>query len=124
MIAYDDSGGGTAGRLVWMLRVIGHPAALLDGGLRAWPEPLSSGDGAVRRPTTVPPRPWPADRFAGHERIATAAADPKAVVLDARSAPRFSGEDERRQTAELGEHRVECAGVGPVGLLRGGSRSP
>ena len=47
VIAYDDSGGGTAGRLVWMLRVIGHPAALLDGGLRAWPEPPESGDGAV-----------------------------------------------------------------------------
>ena len=27
VIAYDDSGGGTAGRLVWMLRVIDHPAA-------------------------------------------------------------------------------------------------
>ena len=24
VVAYDDSGGGTAGRLVWMLRVLGH----------------------------------------------------------------------------------------------------
>src|SRR5262245_23223615 len=36
VVAYDDSGGGTAGRLVWMLRVLGHDAALLDGGLLAW----------------------------------------------------------------------------------------
>jgi thiosulfate/3-mercaptopyruvate sulfurtransferase len=93
VIAYDDSGGGTAGRLVWMLRVIGHPAALLDGGLRAWPEPPEAGDGVSRSPTTVRPRPWPTDRFAGHEEVATAAADPEAVLLDARSAPRFAGED-------------------------------
>ena len=93
VIAYDDSGGGTAGRLVWMLRVIGHPAALLDGGLQAWPEPPESGAGASRSPTTVPVRPWPLDRFASHDEIAVAAADPKAVVLDARSAPRFAGED-------------------------------
>ena len=35
VVAYDDSGGGTAGRLVFMLRVLGHDAALLDGGLAA-----------------------------------------------------------------------------------------
>ena len=82
VIAYDDSGGGTAGRLVWMLHVIGQPATLLDGGLQAWPEPPETGDGVARPPTTVPPRPWPADRFASHEEIATAAEGPHAVVLD------------------------------------------
>ena len=94
VVAYDDSGGGTAGRLVWMLRVIGHPAALLDGGLRAWPEPPESGDGAY---PTAHDRPGPAlaDRSlrVATSEIATAAADPEAVVLDARSAPRFAGED-------------------------------
>lgn len=93
VVAYDDSGGGTAGRLVWMLRVIGHPAALLDGGLQAWPESPESGEGASRPPRTVPVRPWPSDRFASPDEIAAAAADPDAVVLDARSAPRFAGED-------------------------------
>jgi len=93
VIAYDDSGGGTAGRLVWMLRVLGQPAALLDGGLQAWPEPPETGGGTSRPPTTVPPRPWPADRFASHEEIASAAEDPDAVVLDARSSPRFAGDD-------------------------------
>ena len=32
-VAYDDAGGVIAARLVWMLRVTGHEAALLDGGL-------------------------------------------------------------------------------------------
>ena len=36
VVAYDDSGGMSAGRLVWMLRLVGHNAALLDGGLNAW----------------------------------------------------------------------------------------
>ena len=93
VIGYDDSGGGTAGRLVWMLRVLGHPAALLDGGLRAWPEPAESGAGATRPPVVTPTRPWPVERFADHDRVAAAAAADDAVVLDARSAPRYAGED-------------------------------
>jgi len=44
VIAYDDAGGVIAARLVWMLRVTGHEAALLDGGLAAWAE------AAVRAP--------------------------------------------------------------------------
>ncbi len=40
VVAYDDTAGGTAARLVWMLRVLGEPAALLDGGLAAWSGPL------------------------------------------------------------------------------------
>jgi thiosulfate/3-mercaptopyruvate sulfurtransferase len=93
VVAYDDSGGGTAGRLVWTLRVLGQPAALLDGGLHAWPGPLEAGEGGSRPPTTVRVRPWPADRFASHDEVAAAAADAHSVVLDARSPPRFSGED-------------------------------
>jgi thiosulfate/3-mercaptopyruvate sulfurtransferase len=38
VVAYDDAGGVIAARLVWMLRVTGHAAALLDGGLGGWPE--------------------------------------------------------------------------------------
>ena len=93
VIGYDDSGGGTAGRLVWMLRVLGHPAALLDGGLRAWPEPrrVRGGHDRARLPS---PAAWPSERFADHAEVATAAsAGSGAVVLDARSAPRYTGED-------------------------------
>jgi len=94
VIGYDDSGGGTAGRLVWMLRVLGHPAALLDGGLRAWPEPRESGAGTTLPAVAVAARAWPSERFADHAEVATAAsAGSGAVVLDARSAPRYTGED-------------------------------
>ena len=43
VIAYDELGGAHAGRLVWMLRIIGQPAALLDGGLRAWKGVMDRG---------------------------------------------------------------------------------
>lgn len=37
VIAYDDEGGGWAGRLIWTLDAIGHQrASYLNGGLHAW----------------------------------------------------------------------------------------
>lgn len=37
IIAYDDEGGGWAGRLIWILDSIGHTAySYLNGGLHAW----------------------------------------------------------------------------------------
>jgi thiosulfate/3-mercaptopyruvate sulfurtransferase len=93
VVAYDDSGGGTAGRLVWMLRVTGHDAALLDGGLRAWPGPVETGPSPNGAPADFTPRPWPPDALADADEAAAAAATTGAV-LDARSLERFRGEAE------------------------------
>jgi thiosulfate/3-mercaptopyruvate sulfurtransferase len=92
VVAYDDSGGGTAGRLVWMLRVTGHRTALLDGGLSAWPGPLESGPARTTRAASFEARPWPAAALADADETAAAAAT--GAVLDARSADRFRGEAE------------------------------
>src|SRR3954468_18857299 len=63
VVAYDDAGGVIAARLVWMLRVTGHGAALLDGGLAAQDGPLEQAE--FRRPRArFAPRPWPAERLA------------------------------------------------------------
>ena len=75
VVAYDDQGGVTAARLVWLLRVTGHEAALLDGGIAAWEGALETEPahraahdlhttslatrGARRPPTTRPTRPTP-----------------------------------------------------------------
>jgi thiosulfate/3-mercaptopyruvate sulfurtransferase len=90
VVAYDDSGGGTAGRLVWMLRVTGHPAALLDGGLAAWPGELETGSGPTPAAAAFAARPWPPDAMADADE--TAAAATTGAVLDARSIDRFRGE--------------------------------
>ena len=89
VVAYDDAGGTIAARLVWMLRVTGHGAALLDGGLAAWPGALEREDAQPAR-TAFTARPWPADRLASIEDAAARAH----VVLDARAPARYRGEGE------------------------------
>ena len=90
VVAYDDTGGVTAGRLVVMLRMLGHDAALLDGGLRAWPGHVETA-WVDPTPATFTERAWPADRLASATQ---AAATPSAggVLIDARSRERFTGE--------------------------------
>ncbi|HKA03965.1 MAG TPA: sulfurtransferase [Acidimicrobiales bacterium] len=92
VVAYDDSGGGTAGRFVWMLRVTGHDAALLDGGLPAWPGQLETGPSPSRPMAPFVARPWPAAALADADGTADAAKT--GAVLDARSIDRFRGENE------------------------------
>jgi thiosulfate/3-mercaptopyruvate sulfurtransferase len=91
VVAYDDSGGGSAGRLVVMLRSIGRPAALLDGGLTAWAGPVETGPGGTRPPLTVPAVPWPAGVLVSADEVALLAGA-TGVVLDARAAERYRGD--------------------------------
>jgi 3-mercaptopyruvate sulfurtransferase SseA len=72
-----------------MLRVIGHDAALLDGGLLAYDGPLET-ETAPRPEATFTPRPWPAERLATIDD----AADTANVVIDARQRERFRGDEE------------------------------
>jgi thiosulfate/3-mercaptopyruvate sulfurtransferase len=94
VVAYDDSGGGTAGRLVWMLRRTGHEAALLDGGLRSWPGPLEPGPASLRPPAAFAVRPWPAAALVDADTVGRLAASGGAAVLDARGADRYRGDTE------------------------------
>ncbi|BCJ52406.1 sulfurtransferase [Actinoplanes sp. NBRC 14428] len=89
VIGYDDAGGVIAARLVWMLRVTGHDAALLDGGLSAYEGELVTGP-TGRTPAVFTPRPWPADRLVDIDAVTGG----NAVVLDARDTARFRGEVE------------------------------
>lgn len=86
VVAYDDAGGVIAARLVWMLRVLGHEAALLDGGLDAWDGPLEITEVPVS-PTAFTARPWPCDRLTSADE----AAAPENVTIDARQRERFAG---------------------------------
>lgn len=88
VVAYDDAGGAIAARLVWMLRVLGVQAALLDGGIVAHEGPLETGP-VERAGASFPTREWPPERLADTD---AAAAGP--LVLDARAGERFRGEVE------------------------------
>ena len=88
VVAYDDAGGVIAARLVWLLRAIGHEAALLDGGIAAWPaEDLHPAYPRPRPPVTFTPVPWPPDRFATIDEVAAT----DEVLIDARDRTRFAG---------------------------------
>ena len=92
VVAYDDQGSVTAARLVWLLRAIGHEAALLDGGLAAWPgDDLQRDNPHPRPPTHFTSVPWPEDRLATIDEVA-ATTD---VLLDARDHARFAGGPDR-----------------------------
>jgi thiosulfate/3-mercaptopyruvate sulfurtransferase len=96
VVVYDDSTGGMAGRLWWLLNWMGHRnVAVLNGGWQAWNQsklPVRSG-----RESRAP------KRFEPHEiqgayvtagQVEDFRNDPRYVILDARSGPRFRGEVE------------------------------
>jgi len=94
VVAYDDRGGAVAARLWWMLRHAGHDrVAVLDGGLTAWH--------AEGRPVTIEGPRVEADRFVAgpaarrtFDRSGVEASLGDVVLLDARSAVRYRGEEE------------------------------
>ncbi len=86
VVAYDDAGGVIAARLVWMLRVTGRRAAVLDGGLSAYRGALTTEEPHLAR-ADVAVRPWPAEHLAGLDDLGAHAS----VVVDARDRDRFEG---------------------------------
>jgi thiosulfate/3-mercaptopyruvate sulfurtransferase len=92
VVVYDDGGGAVAARLWWMLRYFGHDrAAVLDGGIQAWPGELS----------TEAERPAPGDFAAGapREELKLEYEDVRrlpagTLLLDARPGERYRGETE------------------------------
>lgn len=93
IIAYDDEGGGWAGRFIWTLDVIGHKgSSYLNGGLHAWAAaelPLTS-DVAFVEPTEVSisiHREFIAEK----EDVLNSIGNDHVVVWDARSAEEYAG---------------------------------
>ncbi|HXY95505.1 MAG TPA: sulfurtransferase [Steroidobacteraceae bacterium] len=101
VVAYDQGPAAYAARLWWLLRWLGHSrVAVLDGGFAAWERarlPVSTG------PATRPPRRFAARPERGWvvttESIAAALASgalarAAPLLIDARGADRFAGENE------------------------------
>ena len=92
VVVYDDSGGQVAGRLVWMLRILGQSAGLLDGGVHAWSGQLETGpvnpDAVTRKA-----EPWPADAMVDADGVVEAV-EAGRVVVDSRAGERYRGETE------------------------------
>jgi thiosulfate/3-mercaptopyruvate sulfurtransferase len=92
VVAYDDAGGVIAARLVWMLRVTGHEAALLDGGIGAWTGERATGEEDPPVPGGFTARAWPAAMLADIEDVSSSPTG--RVVLDARNPDRYRGDQD------------------------------
>lgn len=97
VVAYDNGGGLYAARLWWMLRWIGHDAvAVLDGGWAAW---RAVGQAVSLDPAQIPCRSALSPRASrtnsiAFEELRASLNVRRFLVLDARPADRFRGENE------------------------------
>jgi thiosulfate/3-mercaptopyruvate sulfurtransferase len=96
VVAYDEASGAVAARLWWLLRWLGHErCAVLDGGFAAW---QAAGQPLEQDAPRIAPRRYELPRPASDVVVETgdiaarvAAGD---LLLDARAAPRYRGEQE------------------------------
>jgi thiosulfate/3-mercaptopyruvate sulfurtransferase len=101
VVAYDQGNGAYAARLWWLLRWMGHErVAVLNGGFAAWQEAGLPTDTAPagRSPRTFTPRSVKGQvvSTAELERALQAGelASGRSVLVDARAADRFAGQNE------------------------------
>jgi thiosulfate/3-mercaptopyruvate sulfurtransferase len=97
VVAYDGASGAlSAARLWWMLRLVGHhDAAVLDGGFQAWRSAgfdLSSRPPAPALGVAAPAVEFDATRIVYTDELRRLGS--RALLLDARAAPRYRGEVE------------------------------
>lgn len=96
LVVYDV-GGTASGRLWWMARWIGHErVAVLDGGLKAWERarfPVSQEQEKARGPGRLTIR-TPLATLVDADAVGVASTTGQRVVVDARAADRFRGENE------------------------------
>ena len=96
VVAYDDSGGGVAARLWWILRWLGHDAvAILDGDWRKWKtEGRAVSNNAESRPARLfMPRPR-SDLLITTAEVESRMHDARYRLFDSRTGERYRGENE------------------------------
>ena len=120
VVLYDASGGSMASRMWWMLRWVGHEAvAVLDGGWDAWPAaglPTRSGEESSQ-PGSFSASPRPELVVDAAEMLAKTASG-GALVIDARAADRFRGENETHDP--IGGHIPGASNLPHTGNLHDG----
>lgn len=97
IVAYDDEGGGWAGRLIWTLDVIGHDNYLfLNGGINAWLAEGLSIEQGYDPASAATPSSYPVtidkSQVVSVDDIVNALQDESIQIWDARSAQEHSGE--------------------------------
>lgn len=97
VIAYDNEGGGKAGRLYFTLQAIGHDqCSVIDGGLAAW---IDAGGETESGPVHIDQSEFSAvikgDNIADMDYILSRLDEPQTAIVDTRSPREFAGTDVR-----------------------------
>jgi len=104
VVACDEGSNALAGRMWWLMRYFGQPAALLDGGLAAWNEaglPLETGPVESRQAPVASLQAITSMAVSSDEVLKNLESK-EDIVLDARAPERFSGQIETLDT--IGGH--------------------
>ncbi|QJQ95262.1 MULTISPECIES: sulfurtransferase [Halomonadaceae] len=103
VVAYDDEGGGWAGRLLWTLELIGHERfSYLNGGIHAWRDAglETSRETHEPKPSTYRAEILKPQVSIGHEEIMARLDERGFAIWDARSPGEYAGE--KGQNKHLG----------------------
>lgn len=96
VVVYDTRGLFSAARAWWMFRIFGHDdVAILDGGLKKWKAEGRALDFDMPRPRQerhFSPR-FQTTMVCDKDEVSKASEDGSRQIIDARSAPRFAGEE-------------------------------
>lgn len=120
VIAYDDEGGGWAGRLLWTLDVLGHHQySYLNGGLVAW---LAEDYPVATGPVTPTPADYVARIDPGQlvslEAVREQINDPQSIVWDARASDEYAG---TKLTAQRNGHIPNAVNLDWLDLMDRGN---
>ncbi|MFP5466027.1 MAG: sulfurtransferase [Gammaproteobacteria bacterium] len=100
VVVYDRQGANYSGRLWWMLRWCGHPAAaVLDGGLQAWqaagcPVESGPGPGPAQVAGNFQSSAAPGAPVMNATELRRSLGSPDLTIIDARAPARYRGETE------------------------------
>ena len=117
VVAYDDEGGGWAGRLIWTLDVIGHTQYhYLDGGLVAWLGENRKTENGLTESAKQSHLEIKIDSalIVSAEQIIESLNDDDFMVWDARSPQEYSGE---KVLAARGGHIPGAANINWLDLM-------
>ncbi|SFG98072.1 3-mercaptopyruvate sulfurtransferase [Methylobacterium gossipiicola] len=123
IVVYDGLGLFSAPRVRWMLRVFGvGDVAILEGGYPAWVAAggaVETGQGHSRAPASFTAA-FSEDAVADGQTVANALESGSAQVVDARSGPRFRGEEAEPRPGVRPGHMPGARNVHYAALQSGG----